>query len=284
LHGQSWGAQIALKTLEIYGRDPDGAEPYHAALLTNGVVAGGVQAYQFRVDLRAIYQFYCGNHPKPEEISYPVWMGLPEGSRLTRENIEQRLRECTGLGLPTGERSAAQKTRLTQVLSASGVSENTLLQHLNWATGALRSLIDSIGGGNPFDNSQTTYSGVPDAAALNAGVERFRHDPVARARLDYDSKPTGLVVTPVMSVYARGDQQVSPALQTDLAATFRTAGRADLLIQISLDWTNHSRLPDDVLLAALDALHDWTARDITPDATKLWAHCRARGAACATLK
>ena len=37
--------------------------PYDAVLLTSGVLAGGTRSYDFRIDLRVIYQHLCGNHP-----------------------------------------------------------------------------------------------------------------------------------------------------------------------------------------------------------------------------
>lgn len=283
LHGQSWGAQIALKTLELHGRDAEGRTLYHAALLTNGVVAGGARAYQFRADLRAIYQFYCANHPRPDEPQYPVWMGLPPGAAMTREDLDARIRDCTGVGLKPEERSAEQKARLADILAASGVTEGSLRQHMNWATRTMRTLIDSVGGRNPFDNRTTVFTGVRDPAGLNAGVERFMPDPQALALLDYDSRPTGQVITPVLSIYSRADPQVSPALQAELGAAFAASGRDGLLARVGLDWGEHSRQPDDVLTAALDALEAWAAGGPRADAAALRDRCRARNAACPVL-
>jgi hypothetical protein len=283
LHGQSWGAQIALKTLELHGRDLEGRRLYDAALLTNGVVAGGARAYQFRADLRAIYQFYCANHPRPDEPSYPLWMGLPPGGAMAREDLDARIRACTGVGLKPQERSAEQAARLADILAASGTTEGALRQHMNWATRTLRTLIDSVGGANPFDNRATVFSGVHDPAALNAGIERFTPDPQALALLDYDSRPTGQVIAPVLSIHARRDPQVSPALQDDLGAAFAASGREALLSRIGLDWSEHSRLPDDVLVAALEALEAWAAGGPRPDPAVLRGRCNARSAACTTL-
>jgi hypothetical protein len=283
LHGHSWGAQIALKVLEIYGVTVDGEIVYDAALLTNGIVAGGAQAYQFRVDLRAIYQFYCRNLPRPNETAYPLWMGLAPGATLARADLEERVQECTGLGLPAGMRTADQTANLADILAASGVTEASLLQHMNWATSTLRTLIDGVGGSNPFENRTTAYSGVRASAVLNLGVERFSADPQALALLDYDSKPTGQVVAPVLSIFAHGDEQVPPRLQSDLAATFRSKGRHALLAQIGLKWRNHSRLPDDVLLAAMGAIEDWTTRRVRPNASALRAQCVVRALPCDSL-
>ena len=42
---------------------PTAGRNYDGVLITNGVLSGGTRAYQFRAGLRAVYQFYCRNHP-----------------------------------------------------------------------------------------------------------------------------------------------------------------------------------------------------------------------------
>ena len=81
LHGQSWGGNVAAKVSELYALDIHGARNYDGVLITNGVVSGGTRAYQFRAGLRAVYQFYCRNHPAPDEPAYPVWPSCAAGSR-----------------------------------------------------------------------------------------------------------------------------------------------------------------------------------------------------------
>jgi hypothetical protein len=67
LHGQSWGASVAAVGAELYGRaEPGGTggrSPYDAVLLTSGVLGGGSRSYDFRLDLRVLYQQLCHNHP-----------------------------------------------------------------------------------------------------------------------------------------------------------------------------------------------------------------------------
>lgn len=96
VHGQSWGGNVAAKVVEIYAA-PEGERPtYDGALLTNGVLAGGSRGYNYRVDLRVVYQYYCDNHPRPSEVQYPLWMGLRPGSTLTSAGLRARVQECTG--------------------------------------------------------------------------------------------------------------------------------------------------------------------------------------------
>ena len=78
LHGQSWGAGVAACAAERFGHSTNGQPaPYDAVPLSSGVLGGGTRSYDFRLDLRVVYQALCRNHPRPEEIAYPLWQGLP---------------------------------------------------------------------------------------------------------------------------------------------------------------------------------------------------------------
>ncbi len=83
LHGQSWGASVAAIGAETYGATTgdDGRKPYDAVLLTSGVLAGGSRAYDFRLDLRVVYQALCANHPRPDEPPYRFGSACPRTAR-----------------------------------------------------------------------------------------------------------------------------------------------------------------------------------------------------------
>ena len=100
-HGQSWGGDVAAKLVEVHPTSYDGV------LLTNGVLAGASRGYDYRVDLRVVYQYYCGNHPRPTEPQYPLWMGLREDSTMTSAGLRSRLQECTGYQSAPADRTAA---------------------------------------------------------------------------------------------------------------------------------------------------------------------------------
>ena len=92
---------------------------YDGALLTNGVLAGGSRGYDYRVDLRVVYQYYCGNHPRPTEPQYPLWMGLREGSTMTSAGLRARLQECTGYQSDPADRTALQQRNLDDILAVT---------------------------------------------------------------------------------------------------------------------------------------------------------------------
>jgi hypothetical protein len=275
LHGQSWGGNVAAKAAELYALDADGRANYDAVLTTNGVLTGGTRAYGFRADLRAVYQYYCRNHPAPDEAQYPLWQGLPADVRMSRDELRRRVNACTGLDTPN-ERTPAQVARLRDILAVTGIAEPQLLAHLAWGTFHFRDLVQKrLGGRNPFDNTATVYRGSHDDKALNAGVERFAADPDALARLGYDADLSGLIVAPTLTVHALHDPVVSHAADAAYAATVRGAGRGHLLAQLSTDESDHSRLRDATYLHALQALESWLDSGAPPSAQSVQRACMA---------
>ena len=274
LHGQSWGGNVAAKVSELYALEVEGGRNYDGVLITNGVLTGGTGAYQFRAGLRAVYQFYCHNHPSPGEGPYPVWQGLPRDSRMTRADLRARVEACTGVGRPAGERSETQARTLSNILAVTGVQEDQLISHLSWATFLFQDLVqERLGGLNPFDNTAVVYTGSSDDAALNAGVERFRANPDAVARLAYDSDLSGLIVLPTLTMHALHDPTVSYAAEAAYAATVSAAGRSHLLVQVATDEDQHSKLTDAGYLTSLSALEAWIDSGEAPDPTRFQADC-----------
>ncbi len=277
LHGQSWGGNVAAKLAELHALDDQGQPRYDAVLTTNGVLSGGTRAYGFRADLRAVYQYYCRNHPAPDEPSYPLWMGLPEGSSMDRATLEKRVNACTGLDRSPGRRTPRQSAALRDILAVTGIREDTLVAHLAWGTFHFRDLVQRhLGGRNPFDNRQVRYAGSTDDEALNAGVERFDADPIALARLGYDADLSGLIVLPTLTMHAAADPVVSPSAQHAYATVVAMAGRSALLAQVRTDESDHSRPSDATVSTALRGLERWLDTGVAPDVDDLQQDCLAQ--------
>ena len=276
LHGQSWGGNVAAKVAELYALDVEGRANYDAVLTTNGLLSGGTRGYQFRAGLRAVYQYYCRNHPAANEAQYPVWQGLPRGVRMSRDELRERIEACTGLDSAPEQRTPEQAARLRDILAVTGVAEQKLSSHLAWGTFHFQDLVQlRLGGRNPFDNMQTVYRGSHDDEALNAGIERFAADPDALTRLAYDADLSGLIVLPMLTVHALHDPVVSFEAEAAYAATVRAAGRSHLLVQVATDENEHSRLQDATYLSALKALERWLDTGARPDSVGIQAACLA---------
>ncbi|GAA4058931.1 hypothetical protein [Streptomyces shaanxiensis] len=271
VHGQSWGGNVAAKVVETYG-GRHGA--YDGALLTNGVLAGGSRGYDYRVDLRVVYQYYCGNHPRPTEPRYPLWQGLRAGSTMTAAGLRARLQECTGYASAPEERTALQQRNLDDILAVTRIPERTLESHLRFATFTFRDIVhERLGGRNPFGNRGVRYSGSHDDEALNAGVERFAPDPRAVRDLSYDSDLTGKVSVPVLTLHAIDDPTAFVEHEAAYRATLRGAGRAGQLVQTFTREREHSELSDAEYAASVDALDAWVGEGKKPTPTSVAASC-----------
>ncbi|MEN9538955.1 MAG: hypothetical protein RLZZ126_1190, partial [Pseudomonadota bacterium] len=179
LHGQSWGGMVATRAAEMYPTSWDGM------LLTSGVV-GGPTTYDFRVDLRAVYQWLCNNHPRPAEAGYPVSHGLPTGSTMTSQDLNARVNECLALNKPAAQRTPEQAHKIKTIVDVVRIPEQSIAGHLNWGTNTLQDVVQRSGGA-PFGNATVRYSGSDNDTALNAGVPRVAADPVAAAKFAQDA-------------------------------------------------------------------------------------------------
>lgn len=274
LHGQSWGGNVTAKASELYIGSAEAGWNYDGVLITNGIVSGGTRAYGFRADLRAVYQYFCANHPAADEPAYPVWQGLPLDSRMTRADLRRRIETCTGVDRPADRRTAEQAARLRDILAVTGVAEGQLVSHMNWATFLFQDMVLlRLDGRNPFDNSATVYSGSSDDAALNAGVQRFSADPEGVALLAYDADLTGQITRPTLTLHALHDPTVSVSAEAIYAATVAAAGRSQWLVQVVTDESDHSKLSDASYMTALDALEGWIDRGLAPDPASFQTRC-----------
>lgn len=273
VHGQSWGGGVAAKVVETYASKRG---PYDGALLTNGLLAGGSRGYDYRVDLRAVYQYYCRNHPRPSEPQYPLWEGLRAGSSMTNAGLRARLQECTGFSSPPEERSALQQRNLHDILAVTGVPERTLESHLRFATFTFRDIVHNrLGGRNPFSNAGVRYSGSHDDKALNAGVARFSADPTAVRDLSYDSDLTGKVSIPVLTMHAIDDPTVFVEHEAAYRASLAGAHRSRYLVQTFTKESEHSGLSNSEYANSVAALDSWVRTGKKPSAGSIAASCPA---------
>ena len=276
-HGQSWGGDVAAKLIELYPGEYDGA------LLTNGVLAGGSRGYDYRVDLRVVYQYFCGNHPRPTEPQYPLWMGLPAAATMSAADLRGRLQECTGYQSAPAHRTAAQQRNLADILAVTRIPERTLYSHLSFATFTFRDIVaNRLGGRNPFSNRTVRYSGSGDDAALNRGVQRFGADPSAVRDLSYDSDLTGEIAVPVLTMHAIDDPTAFVEHEAAYAASVRHAGRSGSLVQTFTRESEHSVLSDSGYATAIAALSGWVDGGPAPTPDDIAAACPAHDATYGT--
>lgn len=274
LHGQSWGANVAAKAAELYGQDGSGRTLYDGVILTSGVLGGGTRSYDFRADLRVVYQYFCRNDPAPDEPAYPLWQGLPADSSLKAGELDSRINACTGIGLPASERSSAQMRALANILAVVHIPERTLTSHMNWATFIFRDLVQrQLHGENPFSNVGVRYAGSDDDTKLNAEVQRFLADPRGMRDLAYDSDLSGRLTIPTLTMHAEDDPTAFVELESVFHDTVAKARRDALLVQSFTDEHEHSKLATPEYAALFRAMMAWITLGQKPSSAALADRC-----------
>ena len=273
LHGQSWGANVAEKTAELYGM-ADSKPVYDGVILTSGVLGGGTLSYDFRADLRAVYQFYCQNLPRGGEENYPLWQGLAADSHFKRADIAERLEECTGISKSVSERTSQQQRALTNILNVIHIPERTFASHMDWATLTFRDLVvRQLRGNNPFSNMGAVYAGSDDDASLNKGVQRFAATQKGVEGLAWDADMTGALNVPTLTLHAEDDPTAFVELENSFRELATRAGRQDLLVQIFTQEHEHSKEATPEYAALFHAMMAWIEEGKKPTGASLTAAC-----------
>jgi hypothetical protein len=274
LHGASYGGLVGAKLIETHAKNPDGSVNFDGAFLNSGAVTGATLNYQHRVDLRAVYQYYCRNMPRPDEAPFPLWNGVAPDSAMTLKDLDAVVDECTGVGHPASARSEQQRQNLAGILGVMSYPENLLVRHMQAATLLFRDIVkNTTGGRNPFSNVGARYRGSPDDAALNRDVVRFEAEPAAAAALKADGDLTGVLPAPVVSIHSINDPQVVVEGQSAYLDAVKAAGNAGHLVQAFTDERGHTAQSAPELAAALEALMQWIDKGAKPTAQSIAAGC-----------
>ena len=288
LHGQSWGASVAARGAEMFTSTTQGQRPYDAVLLTSGVLAGGSRSYDFRTDLRVVYQYLCNNHPRPTEVQYPLNIGLPADAAMTQADLAARVNECLALNKPVAERTAEQQRKVQTIVDVIRIPASSIQGHMNWATFHFRDVVQHrTGGASPFGNRGVQYRGSADDAALNAAVLRYRADPAAVARFAQDTDLTGRIPVPVLTVKGVDDPTAFVELDAAFRATMAQGGSAERLVQTFTQHNTHSYLSDPTYPTLMTALLRWVDEGAKPTPEGIAQQCPANearfGKGCAFL-
>lgn len=288
LHGQSWGASVAAKGAEMFQRTADGKRPYDAVLLTSGVLAGGTRSYDFRTDLRVVYQSLCHNHPLPTEAAYPLNTGLPRDATMTTKELQARVNDCLALDKPAAERTPEQQRKVQTIADVIHIVPSSIQGHMAWATFHFRDVVQNrTGGTSPFGNIGAYYRGSADDVALNAAVQRYRADPAAVTQFGQDTDPTGNIPVPVLTVKAVNDPTAFVELDAVFKTTMERGGSAGRLVQTFTQHHTHSYLSDPTYPTLMNALLRWVDEGVKPTPESIARQCPAMettfGKGCAFL-
>jgi pimeloyl-ACP methyl ester carboxylesterase len=273
VHGASYGGLVGAMLIERYGKTYDGA------FFNSGMVAGAVKGYQFRADLRAVYQYYCKNLPRPGEAQYPIWQGLPAESKMTLAELSARVDECTGISHKPEERTALQKQNLANILAVGGFRDIVLIRHMQYGTFNFRDIAAIAHGKSPFSNAKSVYKGSDNDAALNRDVIRFDADPEGIALLKADAEPSRPLTIPVMAIHSINDPQVSVDAEASYRDLAKSTGSSARLVQAYTDEAEHTGQSAPEIGAALDGLMAWIEKGTKPSPQSVSAACKQLTAA-----
>jgi pimeloyl-ACP methyl ester carboxylesterase len=268
LHGQSWGAMVATRAAEMFPKSWEGM------LLTSGVVAGPM-TYDFRLDLRAIYQHLCSNHPRANEPQYSLAIGLSVGSTLTNAELSARADECLGIRKSAAQRTPEQVQKLKTIVDVLKIPESSVMSHLNWGTFTLQDVVTKNGGVSPFFNDGVRYTGSSNDAALNAAVQRFKPNAEAIKRFATDVDHRGRFAVPVIAAHGIGDATVFVEGQDTLRERMQAAGNGARLVQTFVDSSEHSYWGDAFYPPLFEALLRWVEAGEKPTPTSIQNRCVA---------
>ena len=272
LHGQSWGALVAARAAELYPKSWDGV------LLTSVAVAGPA-AYEYKLDVRAVYQHLCNNHPRPDEPAYPLAMGLPADSKLTQAELAERVNQCLGVNKPAAQRTAAQAQKLKTMVDVLKLPASGIVGQLNWGTFTLRDVVEKQGGVSPLGNDGVRYAGSADDAALNAGVPRFKADARAAANFAADMGHGGRFAMPVLTGNGIRDTTAFVEGHDTLRQRVAAAGHGERLVQTYIDSSEHSYWGDAYYPPLFEALLNWVDKGQKPTPAGIAERCRQLRAA-----
>jgi pimeloyl-ACP methyl ester carboxylesterase len=274
LQGASYGGLVGAKLVETYAKAADGSVNFDGALFNSGFVVGAAVGHDFRADLRAVYQYYCKNLPRPDEPQYPLWSGIPAASKMTLKDLEALVDECTGIAKPVAARTEQQKQNLANILGVMRFSERLLVRHMQAATFLFREIGErTTKGRNAFSNMDVQYKGSSDDVALNRDIARFAADPAAIAELKADGSPTGALPIPVLSIHSINDPQVAVEVQSAYRDVITAAGNGDRLVQAYTDEREHTGQSGPELAAALDTLVLWIEKGTKPTPQSIATRC-----------
>ena len=148
------------------------------------------------------------------------------------------------------------------------------MSHLSWGTFALQDVVAKNSGVSPFGNANVKYSGSSDDAKLNATIPRFQADPQAVARFAADVDYQGKFAVPVVSGHGIGDSTVMVEGQSVLRQKMTASGKADQLVQVFVNSSEHSYWGDAHYPPLFEALLNWVEKGQKPTPTSISDRCK----------
>jgi pimeloyl-ACP methyl ester carboxylesterase len=227
------------------------ADHYDGALAIGGIGAPKLEWLKERAfDMRVLF-----DHLYPKTPGSVV--EFPEGQ--TWSSFRPQLMEII----------AEDPERAAPLLRLYDLESNAdLARCVNLYTSILGDLYTNRAGGNAFDNTNTVYTGFPDDAEVNRGVERYTSDPEAVAYVREWNTPRCRITKPVIGVNGLDDPVVPVSSQRRYAEMCEREGTSGLFVQLWMDQASPSP-SNEGMAFLLTALADWIQGGKRPERGEL---------------
>jgi pimeloyl-ACP methyl ester carboxylesterase len=236
--GHSMGGGITLATIENFAKYYQGAMPMcplagHPYLQTKMALdINAVFAAMFPGVLPSLTDVTSGKAPT---LSYPA--------------IQAAIAKDTSLAAAIARRFELKPKDLPMVIMFND--------------GVLRD-ISQLAGGNPFDNTNTLYSGFPDDWEVNRMVERL---PAAQGTEDFYDKydRTGNINCPTLLLHTIYDQLISPSMAVvSFDNLVHEQGKQSNLVMVYTNGQGHCNFTAEETGKAFDLLRKWVSAGRKP--------------------
>ena len=197
---------------------------------------------------------------------------LPKMSDILSGKADPSVSDGGFLGLRKKAEAIAEKLKgkedmVAQVAKRLDLKVKDVPTSIVFGEGVLRDVFKQEGG-NPFDNTNTLYSGFPDDWELNQKIERIAATVPAKRLTTYDR--TGIVDKPLVLLHTIYDQLISPT-----AAIVQYDNLVHLTHHeqnVKMFFTNgqaHCAFSNEQTAIAFDALRKWAKSGQKPTETAI---------------
>jgi len=232
--GHSMGGFTTMAIIEKYPGD------YDAALPLCGPLAPA-NWYKLRTafDTRVLFDYYFpGLLPSPEKVPQDFVRSSETEGRVLDE-------------LESKPQHAETLRRYTSLRTNKELAGNLVF----WTYQIMD--LEKRGGGNPFDNRNTIYQGVPDNNAVNDGVARYAADPRSAEYLRTFYTPTGRLTRPMLAVHTTYDPLVPTWVPSTYAVLAQNAGSQDRFVLQYVKHDGHCQILQEEIGRAFQKLKRW---------------------------
>jgi hypothetical protein len=131
-------------------------------------------------------------------------------------------------------------------------------------TAGVNSLI-AAAHGNPFDNTNTVYTGTSDDTALNAGIARIKADPQASNYLRTWIEPNGDIgATPYLVLHTSRDWTTQERFNDLYEALVNNTGNGEYYHRRVIDRFGHCAFTFEEVMGGFADLVNWVETGVKP--------------------